>query len=213
MTTVWVDTNTMLQVYSHGDLFDAHDSGDRAKYEQRRQEMQGALWMVMALCQRLARSESFHRESERNMLRMAPPGSVRGKYTSVVLYLLGDGGVFDGWEAKAADEAPLALSNKGRDKYMVEQCRDRGLTLITRDREVREELAPAEGVKALTPEQYGAEVFTVERARDMFVERMKLAAASYPDRYPADERERRASAAEVAFEVYEKIWAPPSPVA
>lgn len=204
--TVWVDTNVMLEVYSHGDIFDVGDRGDRVQLEERRLRMRGSLWMAMALCHRLVVSVTYQHENERNIRRMAPPESTRGEWTAAILYILGDGGVFDGWECMMTNQG-AQLSNPQRDRFMVEQCRDNGMILVSRDREARD-IAASECVTAMTPEEYGASVLTDEQACKMFMERLRSAVASYPSRYPPEERAIRADAALKVFEVYERMWMP-----
>jgi hypothetical protein len=142
----------MLEVYSHGDLLDADDLDDFEEIEARRMRMQGSLWMAMALCLRLVRSTTYRHENERNIRRMSPPGSERGMYTSAILYLIGDGGVFAGWDADTTDIG-AELSNPARDRLMIEQCRDGGMVLVSRDQAVLEGAAP-ERVEAMVPEDY-----------------------------------------------------------
>lgn len=138
--THWVDTNVMLEVYSHGDLYDAFESYQRgegalAKVEERRLRIQGSLWMAMALCRVGARSVTYQHENVRNILRMAPPDSERGGWTSTIVWMLGDHGVFDGWERHMTNDG-ANLTNRERDRHMVAECRSDGLVLVTRDEEV-----------------------------------------------------------------------------
>lgn len=204
--TVWVDTNVMLEVYSHGDLFDAGERGDDDAIEARRWRMQGSLWMVMALCQRLVRSLTYRHENERNILRMAPPGSNRGVHTSAILYIIGDGGVFEGWEADTTNIG-AELNNPARDRLMVEQCRETGMVLVSRDQGVLD-LAEAEGVSAMLPEGYAMSVFPRDRARAMFLERLRVACDWYPSSQAPENRERAVASAQVVWELYERLWMP-----
>ena len=203
---MWVDTNTMLEVYSHGDIFDAGDTGDVAAVELRRMRMQGALWMAMALAQHSVHSVTYAHENVRNIRRMAPPGSNRGVYTSAVLYLLGDGGVFAGWEASATDLGE-GLTNRERDRLMIDQCRDDGLILVSRDEEVVA-TARAEGVQALRPEEYGASVLTNAQARTIFMDRLRAAVDWYPTTRPASEHDEAIAAAQYHIDVYGRVWLP-----
>jgi hypothetical protein len=123
-----------------------------AKVEERRVRLQGSLWMAMALCRVRARSISYQHENMRNILRLAPPASTRGAWTSTILYMLGDHGVFDGWERHVTNVGET-LSNRDRDRLMVTECQAKGLVLITRDDQVISE-ASATGVDAIGPEAF-----------------------------------------------------------
>jgi hypothetical protein len=206
VATVWVDTNTLLEVYSHGDLYDVVEKGGPLTLEQREVRMRGSLWMAMALCQRLVRSKSYQHESEQNILRNAPPGTSRGRWTVGALYILGDGGVFDGWDSRMTDQG-AHLSNPERDRFMISQCRDNGMTFVSRDRKAIA-LAATEMVLAMEPQQYGASVLTEKQAGEMFMKRLRVAVESYPSRYPPEEHAQRVDEASVTFEVYEELWTP-----
>lgn len=173
--THWVDTNVMLEVYSHGDLYDAFEDWQRGKgtsaiVEERRVRMQGSLWMAMALCEAGARSITYQHENLRNILRLAPPSSTQGAWTSSILYVLGDGGVFDGWERHMTNDGQ-ALTNRQRDAHMIQVCRDDAMVLVTRDAQVIGE-ASRVGVDAVDPETYAVRYLTREDARRMFEQRL-----------------------------------------
>jgi hypothetical protein len=207
--SVWADTNTMLEVYSHGDVFDAAELHLPVKFEFRRRRMQGALWMAMALAQQQVTTVSYQHENLNNTLRLGPPGSPRGVWTAAVLYILGDGGVFDGWERHVTNHG-AELSNRKRDKLITELCVEHRLTLITRDGLLHRE-SIERGVPTFTPERYAARVVKMPRdwARHMFLARMRQAVDEYPSRYPAHERDQRAAAGEAAMDVYERVWQGP----
>src|SRR5262245_33861649 len=97
----------MLEVYSHGDLYFEWaltrcsvppGLNTTVDPEGRRLRMQGSLWMAMALCEVSAVSVAYQHENMRNILRLAPPGSEVGGWTATIVWQLGDGGVFNGWE-------------------------------------------------------------------------------------------------------------------
>lgn len=210
--THWVDTNVMLEVYSHGDLSDAYESwqrGDRAiaTVEARRLQMQNSLWMAMALSQSGARSVSFQHENLRNILRLAPPSSARASWTAAVLYVLGDGGVFGAWERFLTNDAG-ALSNRERDRHMVNECRTEQLVLISRDAQVIRE-AHAVGVDALRPELFAGRYLAREAARRLFNERIATAVDRYTVSGPGDNLEVRERAAAAIRETCAAIWSPP----
>lgn len=97
--THWIDTNVMLEVYSHGDLYlewglsrcsRPPRLNGRAEPERRRVLMQGSLWMAMSLCQLGAATLTYQHENLRNILRLAPPDSEVGGWTATIVYQLGD---------------------------------------------------------------------------------------------------------------------------
>ena len=207
--TLWIDTCVCLEVDSHGDIFDEADKhlrGEAADVEIRRVRMQESLWMAMALCMKDVVTVHYLHETVNNLLRIAPPGSGRGAWTSAILYMLGDGGVFAGWH-RCAEQDGAQLKNRARDRLMIETCRNEHLVLVTRDEEVIIE-AHAEGVTAMRPGEYASTVLPREAARKMFMERIVVAGQRYVDAGPPEERERRTLGARNIIEVYERVWYP-----
>jgi hypothetical protein len=209
--THWIDTNVMLEIYSHGDLYKEFDEWGRgmwsaAKVEDRRMRMQGSLWLAMALCQARAITLTYQHENLRNLRRLAPPGSFAGSWTSAILYFLGDGGVFDGWERHLTNDAET-LTNKQRDSYMVNECRTEGLVLITRDDGARDE-ARAAGVDAAEPEAFAARFLACDDARRMFDQKLGDAAIRYLVAGPPQEQNLRIRVGRTTREVYGAIWQP-----
>lgn len=207
--THWIDTNVMLEVYSHGDLFDEWEKqqrGEPSDVEGRRMRMQGSLWMAMALCKLGALTVSYQHENLTNILRMAPPGSNRGVWTSGIVYVLGDGGVFDGWDRNVTN-AGAGLSNRDRDRLMVSECKVGGMVLVTRDAQVIKE-AVIVGVDAAEPEPFAGRTLTLEDARDMFMTRMDRATAAYVAKTPTENRLAMEAAMTALTELYQYIWSP-----
>lgn len=158
----------------------------------------------MALCRVGARSVTYQHENVRNMLRMAPPDSERGGWTSTIIYQLGDGGVFDGWERYMTNDG-AALSNRDRDRHMVNECHTDGLVLVTRDAQVIDE-ARGVGVDATEPELFAARHLTREEARRMFDDRVGAAGIRYLVAGPPQEQELRMRAGRRIRELYAAIW-------
>jgi hypothetical protein len=210
--THWVDTNVMLEIYSHGDLYDAFERWQRgdapvAAVEARRIQMQSSLWMAMAMSEVGARSVSFQHENLKNILRLAPPHSPRASWTASVLYVLGDGGVFGRWERFLTNDG-VTLSNRDRDRHMVNECRTDQLVLVTRDAQVLRE-AQALGVDALLPELFAVRHLTREAARRLFGERLAVAVDRYVATGSGEDPAVRNSAGAAIQEVYAAIWSPP----
>jgi hypothetical protein len=211
--THWIDTDVMLEVYSHGDLFNAWDAYERGEVpigevETRRLRLQGSLWMAMALCKVGARSVTYRHENERNIKRIAPPGSKRGVWTSAIVWMLGDHGVFDGWEKHMTNDAE-ALSDRQRDKHMAAECRDAKLVLISRDAKlIREALAL--GVDAAKPEEYAARFLKREEASAMFQQRLWDAVMRYVSKSKAGEEVRCFNAGCAARDAFAAVWQSPS---
>jgi hypothetical protein len=78
--------------------------------------------MAMALCRRSAVSLTYQHENLRNILRLAPPDSEVGGWTSTILYVLGDGGVFRGWE-RLMTTSGERLSDRDRDQSRMRSLR------------------------------------------------------------------------------------------
>lgn len=207
--THWIDTNVLLEVYSHGDLYaaaDLHKLGKAAlaDVESRRLRLQGSSWMAMALCRVEARSIGFQHENMRNILRIAPPNSQAGGWTSTILYMLGDHGVWDGWEKHVTNDG-ATLTNRQRDAFMVAECKSQRLVLVTRDEQVIGE-AHAAGVDAVKPEPFASRHITLEDARSMFAQRLFDASMGYVVAGPPGEQELRMAAGRNAREVFAAIW-------
>jgi len=243
--THWVDTNVMLEVYSHGDLYEEWAMQQctrppglgRARHpERRRVRMQDSLWMAMALCQERAVSLTYQDENLRNILRLAPPDSEVGGWTSTILYQLGDGGVFGGWD-RLMTTSGTGLSDRDRDRLIVRVCapnpittpipgitREREqlmrealdtireqtpgpLTLITRDEQVIREGLEAK-VDAATPETFAARTMTRGVARAMFESRLEQAISRYIARGPLDKWLLRVYAMDRLRQIYAAVWSP-----
>jgi hypothetical protein len=244
--THWIDTNVMLEVYSHGDLYmkwgltqctKPPGLNTEADPEARRVRIQGAMWMAMALCHLRAVSLTYQHENQRNILRLAPLDSEVGGWTSTILYVLGDGGVFRGWD-RLMTASGEGLSDRDRDRLIVRVCapnpivapipsitpeRERlmaealatlrvhtpgPLVLVTRDaRLIRE--ATAVGVDAIDPEAFGARAMTREAARVMFEARLDQAISRYIARGPLGEWLLRIRAMDRVRKLHAAIWTPP----
>lgn len=211
--THWIDTNVKLEVYSRGDLYDAFEAFKRgegaiADVEMRRVRLQGSLWMAMALCRANAISKTYQHENLRNILRIAPPGSNRGAWTSTIVWMVAEHGVFSGWEMHMTNEGET-LSNRQRDKHMVAQCAAEKLVLLTRDEQVISE-ALAAGVDAVKPEAFAARHITRAEASAMFQQRLWDAVMRYVSKSPPGEEVLRFRAGQAAREAFAAVWQPPS---
>jgi hypothetical protein len=237
--THWVDTAVMLEVYSHGDLhkeWALRELGAHADPEGRRLRLQGALWMAMALCRLRAVSLSYQHENLRNILRLAPPDSDVGDWTATIVYVLGDGGVFQGWD-RLMTSSGERLSDRDRDRLIIRACASHPITtpvpnitperarlmadalatirehtpgplaLVTRDADLIRR-ARAEGIDADEPEPFAARTLTRDEARQMFDARLEWAMARYVARGPFDEWLLRVRAMEPVRQVHDAIWTP-----
>lgn len=244
--THWIDTNVMLEVYSHGDLYQEWAMqqctrppglGRARDPERRRLLMQGSLWMAMVLCRLRAVSVTYQHENLRNILRLAPPDSEVGGWTSTIVWQLGDGGVFSGWD-RLMTTSGKALSDRNRDRLIVRACAANPITtpipgitpereqimaealaeirvnapgplvLVTRDRQVLRE-ATAAGVDAVDPETFAARTMTRDAARAMFEARLEQALDRYIARGPLNEWRLRVYATDRVRQLYTVVWTPP----
>jgi hypothetical protein len=237
--THWVDTNVTLEVYSHGDLYAEWRrrvlSGD-GDPEGRRLRMQGSLWMAMALCQQQAVSLTYQHENLRNILRLASPDSEAGGWTSTILYILGDGGVFGGWD-RLMTASGATLSDADRDRLIIRICAPNpvvtpipGITpervrlmaqalariretvpgplvLVTRDADLIRR-ARVENIDAEEPEAFATRTLTREAARAMFERRLEQAISRYIARGPLHSWLLRGYAMDRVRELHAAIWAP-----
>ena len=243
--THWIDTNVMLEVYSHGDLYfewalrecsRPPGLNTRANPEGRRVLMQGSLWMAMVLCQMRVSTLTYQHENLRNILRLAPPDSEVGGWTATIVYQLGDGGVFSGWE-RTMTTSGEQLSDRDRDRLIVRACSAGVITtpipgitaermqlmqqaldtirehtpgplvLVTRDADLIRR-AGAAGVDTADPETFAARTMTRDAARAMFTARLEQAINRYIARGPLHQWLLRVLVTERLRDLYAAIWTP-----
>lgn len=207
--SAWIDTNVMLEIYSFADIIDAKRSRTDADVETRRIRMQGTLWAIMVLCSQQAVTLSYSHEGMRNFARMSPVGSDLHAWSGTILFVLDDGGVFDGWMG-AITSTGSDLTNRQRDRHMIEICATSRLLLLTRDEQVIDE-AKAAGVIAMTPEAYAVTVMPRSLAERMFMDRLDVAARRYVENGPADRREQWVRNMKAVRATYQYIWKPAGP--
>jgi hypothetical protein len=188
--TVWIDTNVMLEIFTFGDFFfdllrgaaaekiakrEARVLDDvHAAAKRRRVRAKHSLWMAMALCREGTATISYHHEVSRNALRIAPPDTKLALPTKALFNALMPNGLFDGWTILQTT-AGANLSNKARDRLMVDTCRDKNLRFISRDAGALE-YARTQGVVGVSPEDYAAQILAIAEARAMFLARLDRAA-------------------------------------
>ncbi len=194
----------MIGLWTHGDLL-----RHREDVEKRRMQMQGNLWMAMALCRNRIVSLSYSHEILNTSLRIAAPEASDGKWywTSMFVHCLVEGGVLEGWTFLVTEEA-RERDNDGRDTHMVDRCLRDSLTLVHRDGGAGEE-ARLKGVKEMSPEAYAETMMSWTDARDMLLKRLHTAVTSWPDRHPPQQQELRRAEAVALWEVYWAVCEPP----
>jgi hypothetical protein len=80
--TVWVDTNVVSEIFSHGDLTQIIRRDDSSTViEGGRMHLQQSLWMAMALCNQSVTSWSYDHESDRVIQKLSPQGSAEAQST------------------------------------------------------------------------------------------------------------------------------------
>lgn len=188
--TIWIDTNVMLEIFTFGDFFFDLLKGDSAQKlasregrilddaqaaaKRRRLRIKNSLWMAMALCHERAVTISYQHEVFRNALKVAPPDTKLALPTKALFNALMPNGLFDGW-TMIHTNAGASLSNKQRDRLMVDTCRDEALLFISRDVGAIE-YAETQGVLGVYPEHYAAGIMPLLDARKMFLARLDRAA-------------------------------------
>lgn len=188
--TIWIDTNVMLEIFTFGDFFCDLLKGDAARRiaeregrtladpfaaaKMRRLRTKHSLWLAMALCQENAVTISYQHEVFRNLFKIAPPDTKLALPTKALFNALIPNGLFDGW-THIETNAGSGLSNKARDRLMVDTCRDEALLFVSRDVEAIE-YAATQGVLGMYPEDYARDVLSLADARKMFMARLDQAA-------------------------------------
>lgn len=187
----------MLGLWTHGDLL-----RPGADVEKRRIQMRDNLWMAMALCHRRVTSWSYLDELFRNSNEIARPNGENGAWiwTSLFVRCLVDGGLLDGWNYQCVQE-PSDLGSGGRDTYMVEQCRQHGLTMLHRDDGAGRK-ARKNHVAEMSPQAYAESVMPWDRARATLLERIDAAINAWPDKHPPAEESFRIWEANYLRNVY-----------
>lgn len=205
--TMWVDTNVILEIFSHADLIrETEISSPSHVLEGRRLRLQGSLWLAMALSRSGTTSISYEHESIKSMLRINPVDGQGADWTRLILYCASDGGVFDGWEQRTTNDAE-DLTNEERDDFIVESCTS-GLIFISRDEKARLK-ASERGVAQYTPEDFARTIISFDEARDMFQQRMLVAGKRYIESFPLSSRLIVEANVARFFEFYMNvIWAP-----
>jgi hypothetical protein len=219
--SVWIDTCVVVEIFSHGDLWEAHEKvGQALTIEERALRMRGSLWLAMALVQQQAMTIHYYRETERIIRKLAPPGSNSATWVSAIVHDL-DPFLFDGWERQTTwygevqDGTEIATTNPIRDRRMIELCRNERWVLITRDGIERDGgirtdgvfyRARAAGVNVRTPEEYARGIIRLDEARAMFDSRLRAALSWYYTSGPENERDQRAEKVSNIRSGYEAIW-------
>lgn len=220
--TVWVDSNVMAEVMSHGDLFRDYRRGAKLS-ERRRVMLQGSYWLAMGLDAHAVRSISYGHEAHSVIKRLAPPGSHAGEWTWAWASLLSPY-VFPAWDGEFVDEQVQRYEfteaqmdpevptppndNDACDQRMVDECRARGLVLVSRDGGVHTRAKRA-GFDAVEPEAYAATLLTFDEARERFLARLDAGALHFLAEGGVERVPNRARSMRIALGGYRGIWEPP----
>jgi hypothetical protein len=219
--SAWIDTCVVVEIFSHGDVWEAHEKTTQAlTIEERGLRMRGSLWFAMALVQQQAMTIHYHRETERVIRKLAPLGSNSATWVSAIVHDL-DPILFNGWHRQATwygevqDGTETETSDRERDRRMIRMCQDEGWVLVTRDGIKRDgsiktngvfHRARVAGVDVKTPEEYAREVVRLDEARAMFNDRLRLALFRYYTVGPDNERDQRAEKVRTITNGYEAVW-------
>jgi len=221
--SAWIDTCVILEIFSHGDLWAAYERPDQAlTIEDRRLLMRGSLWLAMALVRQQAMTIHYHRETLRNILRLASPDSDSGTWVSTIVHDLGPF-LFSGWERQTTWHGEVEskggiereTSDRERDRQIVAMCRDERWVLVTRDgirrnaawrKEGLFHRARGAGIDVKQPEEYAGEVLGLEDARVQFNERLHDALSRYETSGPPNGLDERTIKVRNIRDGYEAIW-------
>jgi hypothetical protein len=203
--TLWIDTNVMNEILGQGDLHRDAWKGPAA-IEGRRLRLQGSLWLAMALDERRDLTMSFEHETVRNSLRLVPPDSEVAFWTIIPTYILAPY-VFSGWRGHMTKEGQEIGSSSKRDAFIVQRCSERNMMLISRDNRGVIKRARAAG-RVQYPEEYAAQVLTLDAARRRFMDRLELGVLHYIVNCGVTGRWLRTVTAnmELALRVYLATW-------
>ncbi len=199
--TLWVDTNIMLDFYTHIRFWDNQPGGALAM-EESRKIMRRAAWLAMALDEERAVTLGFRHEAERNTLERAPPGSAQGAWVQTAVWVVKDF-CAPGWIPIMTSQGAELATTDERDQLMVEIAKEKGLKIVSRDKDARRR-ARGVGVDAFKPDEYAAMVLTAEVARKRFLERLATGAAAYREKHGNTEQVIKVTA--ILEAVYRGIW-------
>jgi hypothetical protein len=207
--TVWIDTNVVLDFYTHIRPYENQVAGDVA-LEGSRMLMQDAAWLAMSLDEEGATTASFQHEALRNMLERAPPGTEIGSWTGAIVWILRQH-VCPRWNVMVTRQGELILegseqrptTNDERDQIMVDLAKEDGLTVVTRDRGARRRCREA-GVPVFKPAAYAERALSREAAGSRFLARLEAGLSSFAAENPA------ITDPTSVLEVYRALWSAPA---
>lgn len=199
--TLWVDTNIMLDFYTHTRFWD-NRSGGATAMEESRKLMRRAAWLAMALDELQAVSLGFRHETERNTLERAKPGTGQGAWVQMAVWVVKDF-CAPGWIPIVTSRGAELATTDERDQLMVDIAKERGLKIISRDRKARRR-AENGGALAYKPEEYAEKVIPASEARARFLARLATGAATYSAKH--GNTARAVEATQLLEAVYRGIW-------
>jgi hypothetical protein len=214
--SLWIDTNVFLDLYTDLRPVENAPIGGDPALEAARIMMQNAAWIAVALDEVRATTVSFLHEVWRNLKCKAPPGSERGAFVSTVAWIVKDY-VAPNWNNMATrigDEVDHmtdvcrepSTTNDERDQIMVDQAKEHGLTVITRDRGAKKRARDAD-VPHYSPAEYSARVISHADAKARFASRLEAGLAAWFQRHKADPRAQ--AAVDFIRDIYGVVWEPP----
>jgi hypothetical protein len=213
MTTVpavthWIDTSVMVDFDTTISMSKNHHYGPSAVIETRR-SMQRAAWMAIACDEIGAVSISFDHEHGRKLKNEAPPGTLEGQWTHVVMNIVRPYAcprwrvlhTSDGRTIQTAHGERVA-SNDERDSFMIDASKRNNMVLITSDGPAFKRAKRA-GAEVYRPAEYAGRIVSFEVARDRFLTRLDAGIRAFLAEHPGGHSYDNAN---VIWESYEGVW-------
>lgn len=171
--------------------------------------MQRAAWMAMACDEVGAVSVTFDHEHGRKLKEEAPPGTVEGQWTHVIMHIVrpyacprwrvlhtSDGGT------AYTPEGERPTDNDERDAFMIAASKRNNLVLVTSDGSALKRAKRA-GVRVFRPADYAGRVIAFDVARDRFMKRLDAGIRDFLSRHPHRQSYDNAN---VIWDSYEGVW-------
>jgi predicted nucleic acid-binding protein len=214
--SIWIDTNVFIDLYTDLRPVENEPIGGTPALEDARIMMQDAAWMAVALDEARATTISFLHEVRRILKCKAAPESERGAFVSTVVWIVKEY-VAPNWNnmgTKIGDDVDHttdecrkpSTTNDERDQIMVDQAKQHGLTVVTRDRGAKRRARDA-NVPYYSPAEYSARVISHADAKARFASRLEVGLATWFEQHKADPRAH--AVCDDIRDFYGVVWEPP----
>ena len=206
--THWIDASVLVDFDTTISMSKNMQHGELSILETRR-SMQRAAWMAMACDEVGVVSITFAHEHGRKLKEEAPPDTVAGQWTHVIMNIVRPFAC-PRWRVLHTNEGATVRTPQGerpanndeRDAFMIAASKRNGLLLITSDGPAFKRAKKA-GAWVYRPAEYAGSVLAFEVARDRFMQRLDAGIRAFlaenPGRCAYDN-------ANVIWDSYEGVW-------